>query len=302
MISAKLIQASKYVDKFTAKTNYISSYELEYPRIVHSEFLTHRVFSKNSASSRAIPVKSNLALLENEIAYPVRWGENQAGMQDKGVNSPNADKAKEIWDRAAESAKGYAAELQALNMHKQIPNRLLEPFSHMKVVLTFTEYSNWKELRKHKDADPTIASLAEALDVEYNKAMDTAMLLYPGEFHVPYIDRVRGTEGIIYSTGEDDTSKEILDPGQALKVSASCCAQVSYRKNDTSLSKAMDLFYKLILSRPAHASPVEHQATPIECSPSQDSWPLGITHKDRYGNYWSGNFKGWIQHRQIIGI
>jgi hypothetical protein len=100
----------------------------------------------------------------------------------------------------------------------------------------------------------------------------------------------------------------------ALAISASCCAQVSYRKLDDSLEKAKDIFSKLIDSKPCHASPTEHQATPMKGSGEEpngwqmafnhsgfpESWENGITHADRDGILWSGNFKSWIQHRQLI--
>ena len=101
----------------------------------------------------------------------------------------------------------------------------------------------------------------------------------------------------------------------ALAISSSCCAQVSYRKLDDRLEKAEEVYARLIESEPVHASPFEHQATPmgesgefwdkdgdysvnLQCDP--DTWEDGITAVDRNGNFWSGNFKGWIQHRQLI--
>jgi hypothetical protein len=89
---------------------------------------------------------------------------------------------------------------------------------------------------------------------------------------------------------------------QARKVSASCCAQVSYRLQDDSVEKAEMIFDKLITSQPAHASPVEHQATPAAVQPNDQDWPPGVTHQDREGNLWSANFKHWVQYRKILGL
>jgi hypothetical protein len=124
-------------------------------------------------------------------------------------------------------------------------------------------------------------------------------LLNPGEWHVPYINTYRSliNNELCYSDGKgDDLSAE-----QALIVSASCCAQVSYRKNDDTLEKAQKIFNQLIHSKPAHASPVEHQATPMKSDATNyQRWEDGVTHCDRSGHFWSGNLRGWIQHRKLI--
>ncbi len=291
MIKVTPLQASKFSLDGT-EDYHIYSFELEYPRFIHSEFMTHRVFSRNSASSRAIPVQAMHKSIAENPAYPERWGVNRPGMQDAGeVEADIAVQARVTWDSAMTDALRHSARLAELGLHKQVVNRLTEPFMHMKVVLTFTEYDNWKELRKHGDADPTIYALACAIDEHIDYMAETALELESGEWHVPYIQRAVGQNGEIhYYSGDQEVSVE-----QALMISASCCAQVSYRKNDTSLEKAQMIYDKLINSRPMHASPIEHQATP-----ATEEWQTGVTHVDRWGNQWSGNFKNWIQYRQTL--
>lgn len=288
MITAKIIQDSIY-----ERGNRIVTFELEYPRFIHCEFLTHRLFSRNSASSRAIPVAKVLEHIRNTPAAPVSWGRNQPGMQASTVlEGDELTAAKNCWDRAAFSATEYSKQFLDLNVHKQISNRVTEPFQTMKTVVTATEWNNWFELRNHTDAQPEIHELAkrmqEALDLS-----DPFILDY-GDWHVPYVDRDYDYKStLVYSVeGLKDITKE-----QAKVISASCCAQVSYRVNDNSLEKAYAIFDKLMDSEPRHASPVEHQATPIEIC---NEWPPGVTHITRNGQLWSGNFKGWIQHRQLI--
>jgi hypothetical protein len=75
---------------------------------------------------------------------------------------------------------------------------------------------------------------------------------------------------------------------------------VSYRLLDNSIEKAEKIYDMLVNSKPVHASPFEHQAKPMICA-SLDWWgEEGTTHIDKDENVWSGNFQGWIQHRQLI--
>ena len=292
-IEAKIIAHSKC--SITGKE--ILAWELTYPRFIHSEFMTHRLFSRNAASSRAIPVAKMLEMVREHPAMPVRFGANQAGMQDKGVDHDSLIEdfatPHEFWHLAATSAAGYAEAFADAGYHKQVANRLIEPFQWMKTVMTATEDDNWFWLRDHNDADPTIHALASAM-WEAKQASEPVVLT-PDDWHMPYF----GDGYWLSGCG--------IPLEDALAISSSCCAQVSYRKLDDSLEKAKDIFAKLIESKPCHASPTEHQAKPMSrvqwgtniCG-FPFTWDAGVTHADRGGNLWSGNFKGWIQHRQLI--
>lgn len=288
MIKATVIQDSIF-------TNRITTFELEYPRFIHSELMTHRQFSRNAASSRAIPVaKMHEHILAN-MATPVEWGVNRPGMQASEVLSEvEAIGAKNLWRCAGEEAVRWSKSLANQGLHKQIVNRITEPFQIMKTVVTSTEWENWYNLRNHADAQPEIRELAKDMLAAHKASKPT--IIYPGEWHVPYVDRYTSAAGMSYMIGESVVPMEV-----ARKVSASCCAQVSYRNSDDSIEKAEMIFDKLINSDPAHLSPVEHQATPMSKHiHKDDEWPEGVTHFDRYSNAWSGNFKQWIQFRQTL--
>lgn len=298
-ITAKIIADSESI--YTGER--ITTFELEYPRFIHSEFMTHRMLSKNSASSRAIPITAMHKHIEEVPQYPSKWGKNNPGMQSKEEMSElERTSAIAVWDAARIQAISHSKILASIGAHKQIANRTTEPYMQMKVVVTGTEqaYNNFFWLRNHEDADPTIADLAAKMWTEYTECPEP-VLLSSTEWHLPYITTGRRVVGgeLRYYVGGNEVTLHV-----ARKVSASCCAQVSYRKNDESIEKAEMIFDKLINSVPVHASPVEHQAMPIDYSTTNcyepDTWEDGVTHVYRDGTLWSGNFRDWIQFRQLI--
>lgn len=294
-ISAKIIAHS-----VSPSGQMIVTYELEYPRFIHSEALTHRLFSRNAASSRAIPVKTIIDQVRNSPAMPIHWGLNQSGMQATNILSKAlTTSAKFVWKQAADSAAFFAEQLVKIGLHKQATNRILEPFQTMKTVMTATCMDNFFWLRNHEDAQPEIKELARLM-WEALQASEPVPLK-PGMWHVPYF-------GDGYWFECQDTHPFHMGPLEdALAISSSCCAQVSYRKLDDTLEKAQMVYKRLVDSEPVHASPFEHSATPImvpdlychdcQCPPT---WEDGVTHVDKGGKFWSGNFIGWIQHRQLI--
>ena len=312
-ISAKIIADSMSPDGVR-----ITTFELEYPRFIHSEVMTHRLFSRNAASSRAIPVAKAIELVKEKTAMPIHWGKNQPGMSAKeeweafvmimhhhlGYNHGMTHATREgAWEKARDKAIEVAQAYADAGYHKQIVNRLLEPFTMIKVVVTATEYDNFFWLRNHPDAQPEIAELARVMWTEYTQGAGSdyqarALLagadykavieLKANEWHVPYFK-----DGF----WNPDMEESLED---ALAISASCCAQVSYRKLDDSLEKAKDIFKRLVESKPVHASPFEHQATPLTYGMAGDVQVKGTTHFDNKGNAWSGNFRQWVQHRQLI--
>ena len=290
-ITAKII-----ADSISPEKVRMTTMEIEYPRFILAELNTHRMLSKNSASSRAIPVKAMHEHILNAPAEPVYWGKNRAGMQAKEeLAEPDLADAKNIWQRAMQDAIHWSGGLASkLQLHKQIANRITEPWMTMKTVISGTEWRNFWWLRCHADAQPEIHVLAMKMRDAY--LASTPKALYAGEWHVPYVrtDR-RLVDGSLcyYDNNGDDLTAE-----QARIISASCCAQVSYRKNDDSFEKAEKIYQQLIGSQPCHASPVEHQATPMQ---RPDCFAdLGTTHLDRASQAWSGNLRGWIQFRKLI--
>lgn len=314
-------------DSISPQGKRITTFELEYPRIIHSELMTHRLFSRNAMSSRAIPIKKMIEQVYHNPAMPVKFGKNQPGMQDAGEHT-NAlmyefagktyvNSAEMAWRAAGQTACIFAEAFADAGYHKQIANRLLEPFQRMKTVLTATDFENFWWLRVDKDADPTIFALAEAM----KKAFDESdpELLYPGQWHTPYVDHLvtvgeqASEDTFEYCVLDENNKPIILTLEEAKAISASCCAQVSYRVLNNTKDKALDIYGKLLSGNKVHASPFEHQATPMQDEFSQYgydpsinlagypvSWEDGITHVDRNGVFWSGNFCGWIQHRQLV--
>lgn len=302
MISAKII-----CDSISEQGKRITTFELEYPRFIHGEIMTHRMLSKNATSSRAIPVSKMIEQVRIDPAMPIHWGKNQAGMQaNEELRGYDLLLAKLHWSNAAKETIRYAEYMNLIGAHKQIVNRLLEPFQWMKTIVTATEFDNFFNLRCHKDAQPEIKALADLMYKAYNES--TPQLLYAGEWHTPYVKTLRADGGeLIYCKSYDEDSYgtvsiEGMTSEEAIKVSSSCCAQVSFRKRDDSLDKALNVYARLVDSKPVHASPFEHVATPMEF-PNTDSgrsWEEGVTHMTYAGELWSGNFCGWIQYRQLI--
>lgn len=295
MIKAKIIADSK-----SAHTEQrITTFELEYPRFIHSELMTHRQFSRNASSSRAIPIDKMIEQVQSNPATPIHWGLNQSGMQaEQELPYIQKELANSLWVKAKNNAVAVAKEMKELGLHKQIVNRVLEPFQMMKTLVTATSFDNFFNLRCHKDAQPEIQQLA---DLMYQAIQEsTPMTLKLGQWHLPYVQRYKESNGnLIYGTYDCS-----YDLDTAIKISCSCSAQVSYRKNDTSIEKAIKIYDKLIGSEPKHASAFEHCATPID--PSQEDEikeHSGITHWLSNSNGFtacSGNFENWVQYRQLI--
>lgn len=273
----------------------ITTMELEYPRFIHSEFMTHRMFSRNSASSRAIPVAKIIEQVENNPAMPVHWGKNQAGMQAKEeLHGVEREAMIQSWIASAKEAASRAKVMSQAGLHKQVVNRVLEPYQIMKVLVTATEWNNFFWLRAHKDAQPEIHELA----IQMRKAMleSKPEELEYGMWHLPYVVS-KITDGKQSFWVDEETEISLQD---AQMISCSSCAQVSYRKLDSSLEKAKDIYKKLVESEPVHASSLEHAAMCADEMGYPKHLTNGWTHEDYEGRNWSGNFRGWIQYRQLI--
>ena len=289
-----MIKATIIADSINPNGVRLTTFEMEYPRFIHAEVMTHRMLSKNAASSRAIPVEKMHEHIKNDPGRPIYWGENQSGMQaKKELEGANLTTVQHLWEMAQNDAIDIAKDMYQQGLHKQIANRVTEPFQTMKTIISGTEWANFFWLRDHPDAQPEFERLAASAKA----AMDISRpnLLHPGEWHLPYINNVRKDGVVIYMNNNEE-----IAPRDAQIISASCCAQVSYRKLDDTLEKAKMIFDRLINTEPVHASPIEHQATPIPNTIGFEVWPKGITHQRRDKSLWSGNFRDWIQFRQTL--
>lgn len=261
--------------------------------------MTHRLFSRNAASSRAIPISRVIENIQADTAKPLHWGKNKRGMlADEEVNNcvwilGKLYKRETAWNMSRDHAIHHAKMFSDAGYHKQIVNRLLEPYQMIKVICSATEYDNFFHLRNHKDAQPEIHTLAKMMSEAYT--MNKPVKLDMFEWHLPYIDQETRDQCVEYALENGEDLNTVM-----LKVSASCCAQVSYRKLNPSIDKALKIYDKLVSCTPVHASPFEHQASPMSDQPSLND--AGVTHLSRnpIKSFWSGNFRGWVQYRQLI--
>lgn len=288
-ISAKIITHS------IANNIELITMELNYPRFIHSEVMTHRMFSRNASSSRAIPVEKVIEQVRNSPAMPIHWGKNQPGMQAR-QEVLDIDTVKGIWLSARVQAVDAAEWLMEENVHKQIVNRITEPFQWIKVIVTATEWDNFFKLRDHPDAQPEIQELARCMKKAMQLSKPTPLVA--GEWHLPYIN-----EDEICMAQVGYTKPYCINLDDLIKCSVARCARVSYNNHDNSspdIEKDIALADRLLEA--GHMSPFEHIATPMEednCIHPEE-WELGVTHMDCNKKLWSGNFRGWIMYRKLL--
>lgn len=243
----------------------LTTLEVTFPRFVLAEFNTHRQFSRNSASSRAIPTAKIIERVANDPVTPLEWGRNQKGMSaSEQLSDEDKEEAERAWLDARDCAVEQAQKLHHLNVHKQIVNRLLEPFLWHTVIVTATEWENFFELRCSPNAQPEIREAA----VRVRDAMkaSTPALVHQGEWHMPLIQ-----------PDERDLDIETLK-----RVSVARCARVSYLTHEGAREIEKDLELCERLKRDRHLSPFEHVATPAADAA------------------FHANFRGWLQLRQGI--
>lgn len=305
-ISAKVV-----CDSISEQGIRLTTFEIEYPRIVMSEFNTHRAVSKNSSSSRAIPVSKMLEHTQNINLKPIYFGSKKSGMQaGDELDGNDLINAKLFWEAALFDAITWATELDELGVAKEVCNRLVEPFQLVKVVCTATDWDNFFNLRLHPDADPNICMLAYKM---YEAMQESKPIeLKAGEWHLPFVNVGWNGKGEMCYADDDFNFVELE---QAIKLSAASCASVSYRIEGMTLEKADKIFDMLIKAEVIHSSPFEHLATPIvekefcfdipfdgsEVSYREsDSWQEGVTHRNRQGELCSGNLRGWVQYRHLL--
>jgi thymidylate synthase ThyX len=296
------ITAQIIADSVSPAGKRITTMQLRYPRFIHAEFMTHRAFSRNASSSRAIPVAKMIEDLRRDPAMPIYWGSNKPGMQ-AGAELEKDDRvsARLHWLDGMEEAIERAEHMIGLGLHKQIANRILEPWAHINVVVTATEWANFFNLRCHPDAQPEIQELARQM--EHQRLWSTPSLVVAGQWHLPYVDMQADWEAAIkyLSIGRITRDRPHVDEifNVLRKVSTARCARVSYLTHDgrkTGLEEDIELHNRLVIQEPLHASPAEHQATPDEVFTytAQDGGPAW-KHPELHGN-----LVGWCQYRKCL--
>lgn len=263
-----------------------------YPRIIHAEFMTHRKKAVNSASSRAIPIQTMIDYALNNPATPLYLGANRRGMQAGVTLKPEVfAEALEIWDESRMDAIKHARRMAPLGVHKQTVNRLLEPYTHIKVVFSTTNLGNILKLRDHPDAEPHMQHLAR--EIRRSALASPVQILAPGQWHLPFV-----TEGELASiSGGEDSG--VLSPGTYLEhaktLSAARCASVSYKTVegfDMTLERALTINGKM-MTDPLHASPFEHVA-------QADSWDWNHPNDVWRHPQHHGPFRGFRQMRKMM--
>lgn len=286
--SAKII-----ADSISPSGCRLSTFEVTFPRFVLAEYNTHRMFSRNSASSRAIPVEKQLKKLEEDPFIPIYWGKNQKGMvAETELDELSIGLATKEWIAARDSALKHTRNLMEIGVHKQIANRLLEPFMWQTVICTATDWDNFFALRAHPDAQPEIRRIAEMM-LQLLKTWQPSPIKI-GEWHLPLVSLAE----------VDEFSKLGLD---LKKISAGRCARVSYLTHDGKRDPLADIQLAERLQASGHMSPFEHVATPITETDALAHVVSQIKLDESCGdiepdvsNLFLGNFRGWKQYRKTI--
>jgi len=243
-----------------------------YPLVVHAHLLTHRALSRNTASSRAIPVEKRIAAVRANPFVPASFGKNQPGMVATAeLDTEGQDGARRVWLWACDDACNHAETLAALGVHKQLANRLIEPFAFVTCIVSATEWANFFALRCHPDAQPEIRQAAELMRAAIAESLPQPIHL--GSWHLPLVTREErmgaANRGIDWR-----------------KVSAGRCARVSFLGHGKERHPSEDVALCDRLMGAGHLSPAEHVATP-------HGHP-----RDR--QRFEGNFKGWRQLRKTL--
>jgi thymidylate synthase ThyX len=282
----------------------LTTLEATFPRFILAEFNTHRVFSRNSASSRAIPIAKQLRRVLEDPCVPIEFGSNQPGMQAGApLSGERRQAAEDEWLRARDDAvrrvlalvtgpdalaaadhpldlltqvedacRAHAQPSEWLNVHKQVANRLLEPFMWHTVIVSATEWDNFWNLRCHPDAQPEIRLIAERMRAAMN-ASEPAELDW-GEWHLPLV--------------HPEDREEVASMEDLVKISAGRCARVSYLTHAGKRNPDADIELHDRLLASGHMSPLEHPAQPLTVAELKQG-------------EWSGNFRGWRSYRKEIG-
>jgi thymidylate synthase ThyX len=235
----------------------LTTFEIKLHRFVLAEMNTHRVNSRNYQSSRACPVERMISNVIEDNVYPLHWGRKKKGMvADLEIDEADQLEAIAIWDEAREAMIGYVKRLLEIDVHKQVANRLLEPFMAITGIVSATDYSNFFSQRCHPSAQPEIRALADAMKLAYDLSQPT--LLEAGEWHLPLING----EDWIEATDRGYVDEDLV------KVAIGRCARVSYLNHDgvRSLSDDTKLYWRLLESHPPHLSPFEHVAIALDSS------------------------------------
>lgn len=280
----------------------ITTFECSYHRFFHSEMMTHRVFSRNAASSRAIPTVKLVEIVKSAPMLPVSLGANKPGMQADEKQIDDSELFIEDWKKLGISIAEKVSDMTKYGAHKQIINRPLEAFLPIKIVLTSTEWNNFFELRDSEFAQPEFHQLAKMMKLELSRSSPRE--LQEDEWHLPYI-----TEDDLRYVSENTSEYEEYSK-MLCEISASRCARVSHAiggLSKKSIEEEIKKGRELVSLK--HMSPFEHIATPWDVTDKYYKDIATITSLTDYLSTpdsvcpaWADvrNFRGWRQLRSFI--
>lgn len=275
-----MIKAEIIADSLNEHGQRLTTFVLCFPRIVLAEFNTHRMLSKNSASSRAIPFKTMIEKVRNEPFIPIRWMKEHKGMQGSEYFTDDEEfelGLRKSWLDASTEAAFHADRLSRKGVTKQICNRLLEPFLYHTCICTGTGWENFFALRAHDQAEIHIQELAYKMLETYNNS--TPRQLTAGKWHVPFGDKITNVK-MNEQFGRIIKREEGLQ--LAIKIATARCARVSYLNFEGKDDYEADIRLHDMLLNSGHFSPTEH------CAMAMDN------------SDWYGNFQGFKQYRKFL--
>ncbi len=288
-MSKTQISAEILADSINEYNDRITTWKIVIPRIVLAELNTHRVFSRNSASSRAIPFKTMVEKVRTDPFVPIAFQKDHKGMQGtEYFSGVELIDAQEEWLSSRDAAVTSAINMNSLGCTKQLCNRLLEPFLYHTVICTSTEWENFYALRAHSAAEIHIAKVAEIMLEKANAS--TPKELRAGEWHIPFGDMMDIERIMLLADPTKFNSanpyKEAIEEVKKM-VAVARCARVSYLNYEGTDDYEKDVaLYKRLRSM-GHQSPFEHVAYAMG----------GEERCSGNGSGFKGNFRGWVQDR-----
>lgn len=285
----KSIKAEIIADSINPHGQRVTSFILTFPRFILAELNTHRAFSRNSASSRAIPFEKMVAMVQEDPFIPIKWMKDHKGMQgneyfteDEVLEYDLIGRHLLARDRAVACARKQAYLTYSLDgwigVTKQIVNRYLEPFMWHTAIVTATDFENFFALRAHKATEIHFQDLAYKMLNAYNESTPNKLLW--GQWHIPFGDNI--DEKRVYQTFTDEFGKNDLQMAK-VRISTARCARVSYMNYEGKDDYIADEKLYNSLSEMGYWSPFEH------CCQA-------INYNSKFGN-----FKGFVQHRFSFG-
>ncbi len=312
-----MIQAKIIADSINPQGNRLTTFIVTFPRIILAEFNTHRMFSRNSASSRAIPFEKMVKSVQENPFIPIAWQKEHKGMQGTEYISDvkRLELINEEWLRARDKAilsasrlangfiaTDYPDEEENIPLTKQLCNRLLEPFMWHTVIMTSGKegLENFFNLRDHEAAEIHIQELAKRMLEVYNES--TPKQLQTDEWHIPFGDDIDTIKlDSVFKVGKGPMNR--LEA--KIQIATAMCARVSYtvvgeESKEPNYENDIKLHDKLLES--GHFSPFEHCAKAMSDT-EYSNFVKGDTSKAKQGSDiygWCNNFKGFIQYRYLI--